>query len=253
MRRADWTPLRAALARMRDAGLRVPLWWRDDDATDASPALTRLADLADAVAVPVHLATVPANALPVLAGIAAKRRFVPVVHGWAHVSHAPAHEKKAEFGAHRPLPVLVGEARAGLTRLRGIFGADCAPMFVPPWNRISPDLAAQLPAAGFASLSTFGPRARADQGGVALINTHVDPIDWRGHRGLRDPADLIAATVARLDARRAGHEDATEPLGLLTHHLVHDDAIWDFTAGWLDEMKQGPVDIWTHPTGEPPP
>lgn len=90
---------------------------------------------------------------------------------------------------------------------------------------------------GYTGYSTFGPREmRAD---IAQINTHIDPIFWRGHRGLVDPEILIKQTVETLDARMDGIQDATEPLGFLTHHLVQDAETWEFSKNFLSEMLEG--------------
>lgn len=83
--------------------------------------------------------------------------------------------------------------------------------------------------------------------GLSQINTHLDPIDWRGSRGLADPDMLISQTVALLRDRREGRADADEPFGVLTHHLVHDQRIWDFTEHLLSQLLDGPVRIWTAP------
>ena len=244
----DWTPLRVELELWRAEGLRLPLWWRDDDASVPTEALDRLAGLSRATGLPVHLAIVPAWTGRALADAVAEAPFIPVVHGWAHVSHAAKEAKKAEYGPDRSPEEMAAEARNALARLAGLFGTRLAPMFVPPWNRIAPQLLPALPDAGYATLSTFTPRRSAEAApGLAQVNTHLDPVDWRGTRSLVDADALIARTLALLEDRRAGRADATEPLGLLTHHLDHDAAIWDFTARWLDEMRRGPVDVWIHP------
>ncbi len=78
------------------------------------------------------------------------------------------------------------------------------------------------------------------------VNTHVDPIFWRGDRGLVDPETLIADLVTTLQERRMEQADRDEPLGLLTHHLVHTEGVWAFTrdviAVLLDEGAV-PADI----------
>jgi hypothetical protein len=50
---------------------------------------------------------------------------------------------------------------------------------------------------------------------------------------------LIAGIVKLLEDRRLGRTDTTEPLGFLTHHLVHDDAIWGFTERCLSVLLEG--------------
>ncbi|MDK3074778.1 polysaccharide deacetylase family protein [Sedimentitalea sp. JM2-8] len=237
----NWTPLDDELTLWAEAGLRLPLWWRDDDAIAPTPALSRLDKMAANLGMPVHLAVIPARAEGGLAD-ALTPRLVPVVHGWTHDNHAPGGEKKAEFGRHRPLVPMRAEAEAGLGRMTGLFGTDLVPMFVPPWNRIDPALLPSLAALGYRWLSTFTPRATAEAApGLTCINTHFDPIDWKGHRGLADPDKLIAQVARQLGDRRRGLADSAEPYGILTHHLVHDAAIWAFCDRLLTRLLSGPA------------
>ncbi|MBK0327388.1 polysaccharide deacetylase family protein [Rhodobacteraceae bacterium F11138] len=248
----DWSQLDRELAAWRDLGLCLPLWWRDDDATEPTPALKRLSQMSARLGLPVHLAVIPARAQQALADRMAPG-LIPVVHGWSHVSHAPPGEKKAEFGAHRPVAHLRADASRGLDRLRGLFGKRLGTMFVPPWNRVSDTLLPQLAGLGFTSVSTFTPR-RAPQcaPGLARINTHLDPIAWRAGRGLVDPQILIAQVADQLADRREGRADNSEPYGVLTHHLVHDDGTWTFTESLLSRLLAGPAHPWTAAeTGEP--
>ncbi|MGJ8618134.1 MAG: polysaccharide deacetylase family protein [Sulfitobacter sp.] len=235
----DWSPLKSELAIWRGESRTLPLWWRDDDAVKDTPAFQRLLTLAQDLTLPVHVAVIPKFAQKSLAdALAATDWAIPIVHGWAHENHAPEGQKKAEFG--HPRVGAEAETRAALSDLRSLFGAALLPIFVPPWNRIDPGMVAQLSGQGYAALSTYTPRAaRMAAQGLVQINTHIDPIHWRGGGGLADPETQILALVATLKDRRAGHTDATEPLGFLTHHLVHDDAIWDFTRACLGTLLEG--------------
>ncbi len=56
----------------------------------------------------------------------------------------------------------------------------------------------------------------------------VDPIAWRAGATLADPDAVIARAV------RAVAEGGA--VGLLTHHLVQDDATWDFCERLLDRL-----------------
>ncbi len=242
----DWTALDLELSRWQDIGLTLPLWWRDDDAIAPTAALDQLSALAQKLTLPVHLAVIPGSATPQLASyVSAHPELIPVVHGWAHSNLAAAGEKKCEFPAHRPVEAALGDIEAGLARLQDLFGARLEPIFVPPWNRIAADLLPWMAGAGFAALSTFTPRTKAKAApGLAQINTHLDPIDWKGRRSLVAPDQLITQVSQQLQARRLGTADNTEPYGILTHHLVHDTAIWDFTAALITRLMQGPAQVW---------
>ncbi len=244
----DWSPLKSELSQWRRAGLALPIWWRDDDAVAGTPALTRLAKLSADTGVPVFVAVIPdlvEASLPFV--MAQLPGLIPVVHGWRHISHAPVGFKNAEFG--QPRADAAAELTTALERLKQHFGAGLLPLFVPPWNRIDPAFLPMLAAAGYKAVSTYGPRkAPFGATGMHQINTHIDPIFWRGDRGLVAPDILVIDIVTILRDRREGRTDATEPLGLLTHHLVHTEAVWDFSGNILRVLLDGgavPADLRT--------
>lgn len=241
----------AELERWRGDGLTLPIWWRDDDAIQPTQALDRLLALAAKFASPIHLAVIPEPATPELADrLAATDSFV-FVHGWKHFNHAPPDQKKAEFGSHRDVAVMLGEIASGQRRLKDLFGERALPVFTPPWNRITPDLVSELVAAGFTTLSTFTPRgAKFAAPGLLQVNTHLDPVAWKAGGGLLDPVLLDAQFAGELEARRTGAADNAEPYGILTHHLVQDDATWAFTEHLLDMLASSGVSRWTPPLYE---
>ena len=65
--------------------------------------------------------------------------------------------------------------------------------------------------------------------------------------GIEAPDELVAQLVALLVDRRTGKTDNNEPLGLLTHHLVHGADIWEFTRQLLGVLTSGPVTVYRHP------
>ena len=227
-------PLDRALDRAASHGRSIALAWRDDDAVTATPALDRLIALSEAHAVPLLLAAIPAGIEPALGRRIAEARNVRVaVHGLAHRNHAPPDAKPAEFGAHRPFPDLVADAAAGLRIARErLHGPALLPVFVPPWNRLAPDFAAALPGLGYRGLSSV-PGAAVP--GLRRLDATLDPIDWRGSRSLRDPEAILQALAADIE-REPGR-----PVGLLTHHLAHDAAIWSFVEALLARLAKHPA------------
>ncbi|APX13594.1 polysaccharide deacetylase [Tateyamaria omphalii] len=245
--KVDWTPLRQELSACRRGGLALPFWWRDDDAIAPTAALDRLADLSQSTGLAVHLAIIPAHAAPALAEYTKARRIIPLVHGWAHHDHSIPGEKKNEFLTDRP--GLADDSARGLARMQQLFGLCLRPAFVPPWNRVKDTHLPVLAQQGYTILSTFGARKGHEAApGLTQINTHIDPIWWKGTRDLVEPDMLVQSTVAHLRARRQRAEDAAEPFGLLTHHLVHTQAIWDFTSAFIHEMLSGGATPWTMET-----
>ena len=224
----------------------LPIWWRDDDAIDETAALDRLTRLSEHLCLPVHLAIIPAHAQPALANfIGHHSSLVPIVHGWSHENHANPEGKKAEFGNDRPVIDRLKDADRGLQKLRGLLNREPAPIFVPPWNRIAPDMFSGLSDLGFEAISTFTPRkSQYAATGLQQINTHLDPIDWRGTRSLVEPEQLVHQIARDLAHRRTKKTDNSEPYGILTHHLVHDQAIWSFTEALIERLLNGPARIW---------
>lgn len=225
---ALWAPLLAELDRWAEAGHSARFWLRDDDAIAPGPALETLLDLT-ACRVPLTLAVIPRDTGLALAERLAQAPQVSVaVHGYAHVNHAPPGQKKQELGPHRPMQTILTELVDGAAHLRALHPDRFVPLLVPPWNRIAPALVPLLPGAGFAALSVFGPEQPAP---TPMVNTDVDPIDWRGTRGCRDPAAIVAEIVARL---RRINPATPQAMGLLTHHQDHDAALWSFLEPLFD-------------------
>ncbi len=238
----SWTELRAELDRWAASGRCATFWWRDDDAVAPTPALDRLLALAARHGRWVALAVIPAGAEPALADRLAGTTAAVIQHGWAHRSHAPAGEKNAELGDHRPTEAVLAELVTGRARLETLFGGRFRPVLAPPWNRIGPRVRARLGEAGLAVLSVFGAR---DAGpGPAQLNTHADPIDWRGTRGFAGVGRTLAPILRHLADRRTGVADPEEPTGLLTHHLAHDGEGWIFLDGLLSTLSRHPAAAW---------
>ncbi|MBY3175105.1 polysaccharide deacetylase [Rhizobium leguminosarum] len=236
-----WEPLRRELDRWQAAGRVARLWLRDDDAVEPTPDLETLLALAGESGVPLALAVIPGLTGEALAVRLAEEAGVAVaVHGWSHTNHAGAERKKQELGGERPAEVVLGELGQGLRLLQRLHPACFLPVLVPPWNRIDAALIPALPGLGFAALSVYG-RAKQD-GPMPLLNTHVDIIDWHGTRGGRSAGELVAELVAELGDRFAGSD---EPIGVLTHHLVHDAAAWDFLSALFATTARHPAVCWS--------
>jgi hypothetical protein len=240
---AHWLDLERELDLWHAAGLRATLWWRDDDAVRPTPALDRLLTLA--AGLPLALAVIPEQATGALAERLANRPELRVLqHGWRHANHAPADEKKAELGAHRPALAMLDELVAGRQRLAMLFGARALAVLTPPWNRMSEALVPLLHDAGYGGLSMAGPRRAAEPSkGLKQVNTHADLVAWR-HGGFVGTAPALALITGHLAARRGGTVDADEPTGLLTHHLVMDEDGAAFIGQLVDVTRRHNAVRW---------
>ncbi|TCM58254.1 hypothetical protein C8J36_101154 [Rhizobium sp. PP-F2F-G48] len=228
----------AVLDRFQAAGRVARFWLRDDDAIEPTPALDRLLSLTESHGVPLALAVIPEPTGEALAARLARSPLVHVtVHGWRHANHAAERAKRAELGADRPADVVLEELSAGFAKLSALHRERFLPVLVPPWNRIDMTLAARLPDLGFRALSVYGPEK---SGALPMVNTHVDVMDWHGTRGCRDRGDLRREIAARLTTCL----DTGGSVGLLTHHLVHDAAVWGFLGDLFAGVEPHPACRW---------
>ena len=142
-----------------------------------------------------RLAVIPAHAGEQLAARLATEPHVSVaVHGWAHENHAPDGEKKQELGPHRPAEIVLAELSRAKAVIDRLFGGQAA---ARSGAALEPDRGRLLPALGeigFAALSVFG---KAKPAPIAIVNTHVDIIDWHGGRGGKDHGVLVLELAAR--------------------------------------------------------
>jgi hypothetical protein len=133
------------------------------------------------------------------------------------------------------MSTMVAEAMAGLGRLRALFAAAALPVFVPPWNRAEPGLVGRLGDAGYRGYSALGdPLPAGAAPGLRQANVHVDLIDWR-RRAFAGVGATLERVIGELRARRSGDIAANVPVGVLTHHLVHDAALGRFLDRFLAE------------------
>ena len=237
---SDFTrPIIAELDRWQRAGKIARFWLRDDDAVDPTAPLERLLEITAASSVPLALAVIPAHTGEALADrLADQPLCAVVVHGWSHANHAGPDNKKQELGRHRPASAVLSELGDGFNSLARLHAGRFVPMLVPPWNRIDSGLLPHLAGLGYEALSVYGPEK---PGPLAVINTHVDVMDWHGTRGGRDPQALTGEIVARLEHMF----DNGGTMGLLTHHLVHDEIVWDFMRVLFDATASHAACRWT--------
>jgi hypothetical protein len=229
----SWAELQAALDGVAERGEAIRVWWRDDDAGRDHPALTRLLELAEGHDLPLALAVVPMWLDAIAhARIAASAQATVLQHGFAHADHAPPAHKSIELGGRDP-DVVIAELARGRAALADAFGCTFLAVLVPPWNRLDAGLLKRLTGCGFIGLSGYGARTAPEAApGLAQVNTHLDPIDWRGTRLFVGETAALARLVAGLDA--------DEPVGILSHHLAMDEAGWTFLDRLLGVLGAHP-------------
>ncbi len=228
----------AALDAARSAGVKLNFWWRDDDAVSATPQLESLLSIRADADVPLALAVIPKYAERGLIDRLNKDGRVGVLqHGWAHAKNSLPGEKASEFGESRPLDASLADLQCGYDRLAPLAGDLFLPVLTPPWNRIGSAARSARRDVGLTGLSVFGPSG----GESHVCNTHFDIIAWRktrGFIGLKKAYVLLADEIERRIA------EPEEPIGILTHHLVHDDESNAFLRHLLGLLNDQPHVIW---------
>ena len=216
----------------------IEFWWRDDDAEDATPPLEQLLALAKHHELPLALAVIPKGATRALAErLAPEPRVAVLQHGWQHKNHAAEGEKKIELGGKRPPSDVFDELRRGRDRLRALF-PHSLPVLVPPWNRIAENVCAALDEVGLSGLSTFGP---APAGAAHQVNTHLDIFAWHPTRRPLHRAEAYATLSTELARRLEGSD---EPIGILTHHRVHEAESWALLDDLFLTIARHPAVRW---------
>lgn len=214
-------------------GAPQPVWWRDDDARRRGPRLAAVQETAAAAGAVIALAVIPDGVEANLLDWCATEGVAVLQHGVGHRNHQIA-GKSAELGDARPVEAIMAELVAARQRL---VSPAFLPVLVPPWNRMREDLAGPLAEAGYVGVSRFGKGVGA--GPPRRVDTHIDPIEWRGARRLQPDATLDRMVM---DAIAAGG-----PIGLLTHHRDHDAAITAFVADFAALVGAHPGARWVSP------
>ncbi len=213
---------------------KVRFFLRDDDAVSDTPPLRKLVELSKRSDTPILLAIIPKMADKSLAKLVQETPLVtPAAHGYAHISHTPQGYKPCELDRFRPLEVVIEEMKAARAKLAGLVGEGISALLVPPWNRIHEEIIPHVGDAGFAGISAKG--WQRDPTPVPMVNVHMDIIHWSGGVTGRDREWIYLNLAENLEAAR---KSGWKPVGILTHHLVHDDRAWDSLEAIFEIAKQ---------------
>ncbi len=231
-------------------GRRATLWWRDDDAVAAGPLFERLMKIGEQTG--LLLAVIPAPLQSSLSeALAGGVPFVRVAqHGYAHINHAPRGMGLGawELGMHRGEQTVLADLDIGRSILETAFADTFAPVLVPPWNHVAPELFKSLAARGYRAVSTEGPRAARELvPGLLSINGHCDPIRWKTGARFAGEKKTLASLVEHLQQRRLAQVDSDEASGFVTHHLDLDEPGWAFSEKLARTVAAHPGGTWVMP------
>ena len=220
-----WALVEAELGRWAKAGKRPQFWWRDDDAGALTAALERLVACAATAAAPLSMAVIPDHAEAGLALYLNERPWISVLqHGVDHRNDCLSGQP-SQFADQVPPAAVSRRLVRGWARL-AMFDSRL-PVYVPPWNALSRNVISALPAAGLRAVSAWNGPTGPDR-----LDVHLDLMRWRPAPRFAGEARFLSRLRRALKVRRlAGQWD--EPIGLLTHHLDHDEASWRFLNAFL--------------------
>ncbi|WP_168077252.1 polysaccharide deacetylase family protein [Caulobacter sp. SSI4214] len=216
------------------AGRTPVLWWRDDDAREPTPALERLLDLSRRHGAPL---TVAAVAGPNLASLVRRCQDQPdieiAVHGFQHINRQPEGQGFGEVVESDSVDWVLDQLQATVTRFHD---AGAAPtLFVPPWNNLKPQLITALSETPIRAVSGFA-QGVSEADGVSRLDAHLDVLRWKGGARFRGTWRFLAR-MRKLLAQRRVTGQWSQPIGLLTHHLDHDEDAWRFLDSFMGAFR----------------
>lgn len=234
-----WWLVRAELRRWGAAGQTLRLWWRDDDARQPGEKLDRLLTLAQSRALPLTLAVIPDGERSALGrGLRAASGVHVIQHGVDHVNRREA-TAPGEFGRQSSSEDIAAALAGGWGAIACLPGA--VKVLTPPWNAAHPALAEALLAEGYLAWSAFG--EVMSEGPPKRLDAHLDLMRWAPPIRFRGETRLLGQFL-EFCARRRRRRDWSQPIGLLTHHLQHDEPAWTFLEKFLAETSSSPAVGW---------
>jgi predicted deacetylase len=197
----------------------VTFFFRDDDAGWANDHLFALLDRFAAYDVPIDLAVIPrAVDSPLAAALQSRVDRNPQLlglhqHGYAHINHELT-GRKCEFGPSRTAIAQWADISTGQSVLQNQFGPALDSIFTPPWNRVSQCTIDCLIELSFAAVSRDATATALNTRGLNEINV---ALDWQKKRSADAVGNALASCIA--DSVASG-----QPIGIMLHHAVMDDA-----------------------------
>ncbi|MGD0640487.1 MAG: hypothetical protein ABSC22_07045 [Roseiarcus sp.] len=239
-----WPLLTDELDRWAQANAVATFWWRDDDAVSDTRQLDELLNCAGQA--PMALAVIPGLADRSLARRLTRTPSVAVLqHGWRHANHATDGDN--EYPAGRNALEVAAEFSLGRRLLADLFGPQYLPVFAPPWHGFDDSFLPLLAQAGLKAISRKGARSHSTVSGLAVANIHCVPIRWGEKPAFSSDEDYLLPILDHLEGRRCGRYDASEPTGVLTHHLVQEARSYAFMAKLVATVSGHPAARWLDP------
>ena len=227
------------LARWEREDQKAVLWWRDDDARVRTPELELLLVLSETHQAPVTLSVLPTDQAEGLAPLLRGSPLATVVQYGVDGQDRGGMGPPAEFPEAWPMERIVERLAGTWQKLSALPGAYKA--FVPAWNAVHPELASSLTYHGYQGVSASGQFAACAH--PPRLDVHVDVLHGRDGPRFRGPDAVFEAFGRELSLRRRlGLWD--QPIGILTHHMAHDEGAWRFLGRFLAMTSSHPALTW---------
>lgn len=246
----SWQDLQDELALWQQANQPLSFWWRDDDAETDSPALSALLSLSEEFNIPLALATIPlgadeslSTAITTVNHRQGTKLITILQHGYSHRNHAPHPQKKQELGMHRDINTIIDELVIGKTKLSHLFSDCFVSVQVPPWNRIDDEIIERIASSNLFDVISRHGMVNNKKMPINEVNIHIDILNFKGTTCFLGTGKVIAQILKHLQYRRANnyHNEAT---GLMSHHLVHDEATWNFLRQFFTLTRSFDNIVW---------
>jgi hypothetical protein len=161
-------------------------------------------------------------------------------HGVDHRSQSTS-GPPSQFSAAEPVSQVAVRLEQGWRQLAAF--QERLPVYVPPWNDLTANVQAALPLTSLQFVSAW--REPSEPG---RQDVHLDLLRWQPRpRFIGETRFLSRLRRALAERRKAGRWD--DPIGLLTHHLDHDEAAWRFLRRLLD-WRPLSARVWWRSAGE---
>lgn len=227
------------LQEFADAGNRVDVFLRDDDVDTFEPGLLNLIHFLDTHRLPCNLAVIPgllsSGAADYLRPLLAEESALVSLsqHGYRHINHEES-GRKCEFGDSRTYEAQLADILTGREFFDEHFRGQLPDVFVPPWNRCSPNGLRAIKDAGFSIYSgwegrSIGASYVAAEMGLKTVSANVDIFEWGKNVRLKEAAEVDYEIRARIETGR---------IGILLHHKLMEQKAFDLLAGLADQLRQ---------------
>lgn len=198
------------------------IWWRDDDVSAVGSRLRLISNLTYAVRLDKILALVTKYAIPSYFAVIPhnfssrggkqirllKKYGVNIaLHGITHMNNSSSNIS-SEFPDDCNLEATAKVIQNYREEFSGIFANKLLPIFVPPWNNISPKLEKKLLDTGFTAISKMN-TANTE---YSADNVDIDVVDW-STRELREESAILNDIIFLINSGR-------KRIGIMNHHKV---------------------------------